>query len=41
MYAEVYKWFTETSGRGLMEQPAQIMQHKAAGKEEDLSLIHI
>ena len=30
MYAEVYKWFTETSGQGLMEQTALM-----------LSLIHI
>ena len=37
MHAEVYKWFTETSGQGLMEQPAQIMHPKAAGKEEDIA----
>ena len=37
MYAEVYKWFTETSGQGLMEQPAQIMQPRAAGKEEEIA----
>ena len=37
MYAEVYKWFTETSGQGLMEQSAHIMQPKAASKEEDIA----
>ena len=25
MYAEVYKWFTETSGLGLAEQTARLM----------------
>ena len=37
MYAEVYKWFTETSGQGLMEQSAHIMQPKAASKEEGIA----
>ena len=34
MYAEVYKWFTETSGQGLMEQTALMMNPKQAAKEE-------
>ena len=34
MYAEVYKWFTETSGQGLMEQTALMMNPKPAAKEE-------
>ena len=37
MYAEVYKWFTETSGEGLMNQTALIMHPKAASKEEDIA----
>merc|ERR1712078_956871 len=35
MYAEVYKWFTETSGQGLMEQMQAMMDPKPAGKEEE------
>ena len=34
MYAEVYKWVTETSGQGLMEQTALMMNPKQAVKEE-------
>ena len=30
MYAEVYKWFTETSGLGLAEQTARLMDSKPA-----------
>ena len=37
MYAEVYKWFTETSGLGLMEQAAKLMHPKQAAKEEDIA----
>ena len=37
MYAEVYKWFTETSGQGLMEQMQATMNPKAAAKEEETS----
>ena len=37
MYAEVYKWFTETSGQGLMEQTALMMNPKPATKEEDIA----
>ena len=37
MYAEVYKWFTETSGLGLMEQSAKLMQPALAGKEEEIA----
>ena len=37
MYAEVYKWFTETSGQGLMEQMQATMNPKAAVKEEETS----
>ena len=34
MYAEVYRWFTETSGLGFMEQAAKLMDPKQAAKEE-------
>ena len=37
MYAEVYKWFTETSGQGPMEQTALMMNPKPAAKEEDIA----
>ena len=37
MYAEVYKWFTETSGLGLMEQAGLLMNPKPAAKEEDIA----
>ena len=37
MYAEVYKWFTETSGLGLMEQAAKLMDPKQASKEEEIA----
>ena len=37
MYAEVYKWFTETSGLGLMEQVATLMRPAQAAKEENIS----
>ena len=37
MYAEVYKWFTETSGLGLTKQAALLMNPKAASKEEDIA----
>ena len=37
MYAEVYKWFTETSGLGLSEQAAKLMHPKQAAKEEDIA----
>ena len=37
MYAEVYKWFTETSGQGLMEQTALMMNPKPAAKEEEIA----
>ena len=37
MYAEVYKWFTETSGLGLAEQTARLMDPKPAAKEEDVA----
>ena len=37
MYAEVYKWFTETSGQGLMEQTALMMNPTQAAKEEDIA----
>ena len=37
MYAEVYKWFTETSGLGLTEQAALLMNPKAASREEDIA----
>ena len=37
MYAEVYKWFTESAGLGLTEQAALLMHPKAANKEEDIA----
>ena len=37
MHTEVYKWFTETSGQGLMEQTAVMMNPKQAAKEEDIA----
>ena len=36
MYAEVYKRLTETSGSGLMEQAALLMNPKQVAKEEDI-----
>ena len=38
MYAEVYRWFTETSGLGLAEQAALLMNPKAAAKEEEIAV---
>ena len=38
MYAEVYKWFTETSGLGLAEQTARLMDPKPAAKEDDVAV---
>ena len=37
MYAEVHKWFTDTSGLGLTEQAALLMNPKAAGREEEIA----
>ena len=37
MYAEVFRWFTETSGLGLAEQAAQLMNPKVSAKEEDIA----
>ena len=37
MYAEVYRWFTETSGLGLMGQAAKLMDPKPAAKEADVA----
>ena len=37
MYAEVYKWFTETSGLGLMEEASRLMHPKQASREEDVA----
>ena len=37
MYAEVYRWFTDTSGLGLMEQAAKLMNPKQARKETDVA----
>ena len=34
MYAEIYKFFTETSGRGLSEEVQKLMKPKQAAKEE-------
>ena len=37
MYAEAYKWFTETSGLGLAEQAAALMHPSQAKKEADVA----
>ena len=37
MYAESYRWFAETSGPGLADQSAQLMNPKTASKEEDIA----
>ena len=37
MYAEVYKSFTETSGLGLADQTARLMDPKPAAKEEEVA----
>ena len=37
MYAEAYRWFTETSGLGLMEQAAKLMNPPRASKETDVA----
>merc|ERR1712025_1271692 len=37
MHADVYKWFTETSGLGFMEQAALLINPKAASKEEEVA----
>ncbi|MDA8609375.1 zinc finger domain-containing protein, partial [bacterium] len=37
MYAEVYKWFTETSGLGLMEEASRLMHPKQASREEEVA----
>ena len=37
MYAEVNRWFTGTSGLGLMGQAAKLMDPKPAAKEADVA----
>ena len=37
MYAEVYKFFTETSGRGLSQEVIKLMKPAQAKKESDVS----
>ena len=37
MYAEVYTWFTETSGLGVAEQARKLMHPDAIKKEEELA----
>ncbi len=37
MYAEVYKFFPETSGRGLSEEVRKLMKPKPAAKEENIA----
>ena len=36
MYAEVYKFFTETSGLGPSEEARKLMHPKQATKEEEI-----
>ena len=37
MNAEVYRWFTETSGLGPIEQAAKLMNPNQASKETDVA----
>ena len=37
MYAEVYKFFTETSGRGLAQEVAKAMKPRPAAKESNIA----
>ena len=37
MYAEVYKFFTETSGRGLSQEVVKLMKPKQANREEHIA----
>ena len=37
MYAEVYRWFTGTSGQGLAAEAAKLMNPKQASKEADVA----
>ena len=36
MYAEVYKFFTETSGRGLSQEVMKLVRPKQAAKEANI-----
>ena len=37
MYAEAYKFFTETSGRGLTQEVQKLMKPRQAAKEENVA----
>ena len=37
MYAEVYRWFAETSGQGLAAEARKLMDPKQAPKEADVA----
>ena len=37
MYLDVYKWFTETSGLGLAEQSARLMNPSPAKREDEIA----
>ena len=37
LYADLYKWFTETSGLGLAEQVVKLISPDRIKKEEDLA----
>ena len=37
IYADIYKWFTETSGLGLVEQAAKLMNPSPAEKEDAIA----
>ena len=37
MYADVYKFFTETSGRGLSQEVQKLMKPNQAAKEENIA----
>ena len=37
LYADIYKWFTETSGLGLAEQAIKLINPDPAKKEEGLA----
>lgn len=37
MYAEVYNWFTDISGLGLMEHASKLMHPKQASREYEVA----
>ena len=37
MYAVIYKWFTETSGQGVVEQSMKLVYHDQAKREDQIA----